>query len=332
MANQEHVEILKQGVDVWNKWRKENTRFNPNLSSINLNGRYLSGANFTSTDFSHSIVSNANLSNCNFSHSFLFDTDFSNSNLSFSEFFGCYFLGSKLINSNLKNCQISYCSFLDVNIDNAINLGSIRVSIKSNIDLSTIRNNKNITNEFLLKIGLPQNYIDYLPSFYENPINMYSTFISHSWNDKEFARKLYEALIKKGVQVFFDEKNLKPGDDLYKGIDKGINVYDKMILVCSRASLNESWWVDKEINRILAKERKYHKEHGLDLLIPITVDDEIFKWDGAKTEDIRNRVIGDFTKWEDDAEFEKSLNLLVDALNVDRKPIDITSHLPKLKK
>lgn len=31
MANPEHVEILKQGVDVWNRWREENPEVVPDL-------------------------------------------------------------------------------------------------------------------------------------------------------------------------------------------------------------------------------------------------------------------------------------------------------------
>jgi hypothetical protein len=36
MANPEHVEILKQGVEVWNKWRKENKAIVPDLSRVNF--------------------------------------------------------------------------------------------------------------------------------------------------------------------------------------------------------------------------------------------------------------------------------------------------------
>ena len=31
MANPEHLEILKQGVDVWNRWREENPEVKPDL-------------------------------------------------------------------------------------------------------------------------------------------------------------------------------------------------------------------------------------------------------------------------------------------------------------
>ena len=93
-----------------------------------------------------------------------------------------------------------------------------------------------------------------------------------------------------------------------------------MILVCSKESL-DSWWVDQEMNRIFKKEREYQRAKGvkLNLLIPITIDDEIRKWKGAKAESIRDKFIGDFTAWEDEEEFEKALNKLIEALNVDRE-------------
>ena len=34
MANKEHLAILKQGVEVWNKWRKENPEIKPDLSDV----------------------------------------------------------------------------------------------------------------------------------------------------------------------------------------------------------------------------------------------------------------------------------------------------------
>ncbi len=36
MANQEHLIILKQGVNVWNKWRQEHPRIKPDLSNVDL--------------------------------------------------------------------------------------------------------------------------------------------------------------------------------------------------------------------------------------------------------------------------------------------------------
>lgn len=46
MANPEQVEILKQGVEAWNKWRQENPDQPVDLEGAMLHGRTLSYANF----------------------------------------------------------------------------------------------------------------------------------------------------------------------------------------------------------------------------------------------------------------------------------------------
>ena len=56
MANEEHVKILKQGFEVWNKWRKENRGVSPDLSGANLSKARLSG-----TDLSGAILMRTNL-------------------------------------------------------------------------------------------------------------------------------------------------------------------------------------------------------------------------------------------------------------------------------
>ena len=38
MVNAEHVEILKQGVEVWDRWRRENPGTQPDLCNANLSG------------------------------------------------------------------------------------------------------------------------------------------------------------------------------------------------------------------------------------------------------------------------------------------------------
>jgi hypothetical protein len=36
MANQEHLDILKQGLEVWNQWRNEHTEIVPDLNGVDL--------------------------------------------------------------------------------------------------------------------------------------------------------------------------------------------------------------------------------------------------------------------------------------------------------
>ncbi len=44
MANEEHLKILKQGVEAWNEWREKNPQIIPDLSKANLSKADLPGA------------------------------------------------------------------------------------------------------------------------------------------------------------------------------------------------------------------------------------------------------------------------------------------------
>ena len=55
MANQEQLDILKQGVQAWNQWRREASKYTyrPNLSDANLSGADLSGADLNDANLSY---------------------------------------------------------------------------------------------------------------------------------------------------------------------------------------------------------------------------------------------------------------------------------------
>jgi uncharacterized protein YjbI with pentapeptide repeats len=52
MANQEQLDILKQGVEIWNQWRKEHWKDNirPDFSDADLSGANLSGQDLSNKD------------------------------------------------------------------------------------------------------------------------------------------------------------------------------------------------------------------------------------------------------------------------------------------
>ena len=61
MANQEHVDILNQGVEVWNKWRKDNPLVEANLSEAKLTYAHLMEANLSGADLRGANLSGADL-------------------------------------------------------------------------------------------------------------------------------------------------------------------------------------------------------------------------------------------------------------------------------
>jgi hypothetical protein len=71
VANEEHVALLKQGVDAWNAWRRENLDVPPDLSEADLSGANLSWA----------ALFKANLFKANLRRASLREADLSGTNL-----------------------------------------------------------------------------------------------------------------------------------------------------------------------------------------------------------------------------------------------------------
>ncbi|MEL4898197.1 pentapeptide repeat-containing protein [Crocosphaera sp. Alani8] len=54
MANKQHLNLLMQGVDTWNQWRKNNPEIIPDLRKANLSQLNLRGANLDYADLKQS--------------------------------------------------------------------------------------------------------------------------------------------------------------------------------------------------------------------------------------------------------------------------------------
>ena len=300
-----------------------------NLGDTNFSNSRLVNADLSNVNLGKSDLSNANLNNAKLFKADLYRSNLNNAVLHNSNLIRANFIATSLIGTDFTEAYLSETVFGLTNLSSCKGLDSTVVSNKCMIDFATLQRFKDIPKSFLKKIGLPNNYIDYLPSFRERPINLYPVFLSHTWENKAFTRKLYEALIDKNVQVWFDEKKMKPGDIITEHIHRGITLYDKMILVCSREALN-SWWIGEELEGIYEKERRLQKERGekFNLLIPITIDDAIHESDSSMARFIkRKRIIGDFRQWQDKEQFNKALQQLIQALNADRKDESVQSKL-----
>ena len=113
-----------------------------------------------------------------------------------------------------------------------------------------------------------------------------------------------------------------PGDNIYKAVDVGVRLWDKVLLCASQASLT-SGWVDWEIDTAIEKEMTLKKERGTEVLaiIPLNLDGHLFEWDNPHAAALRKRFSPDFTGWEkDNAKFEAQLEQIVKALQTQREP------------
>jgi hypothetical protein len=112
MANLEHLEILKQGVDTWNKWRQENRDIHPDLTQTNLDFACLSGANLQGINLSKTSFELANLSGANLVGANLFRANLERANLS-----GAYLSGANLRDTNLRKANLEKAMMYDSNLE-----------------------------------------------------------------------------------------------------------------------------------------------------------------------------------------------------------------------
>ncbi len=153
----------------------------------------------------------------------------------------------------------------------------------------------------------------------------YSCFISYAHVDKPFARYLRRYLLERGIECWVDEHQMLPGDDLADQIYRGIQLWSKVLLCCSKASLQSSW-VEVEIDTALEKERKLRRENNggrVLTLIPLDLDGYVHRTDSGRAAQIRARYIQDFRGWEDDkAVFTAAAERVAKALCMDRATWD----------
>jgi len=172
---------------------------------------------------------------------------------------------------------------------------------------------------FFQKAGIHQELIDVVRSWIGKPIEFYSCFISYSHADRAFARRLYDALQGRGIRCWLDEHQILPGDNIYDMVDRGIRLWDKVLLCCSEAALT-SWWVDKELGTAFEKEQALQRDRGTKVcaVIPLDIDGYLFRWNDGKASKLRERHAPSFARWtQDNALFVEAFELLVRALRAD---------------
>ncbi|NNJ84068.1 MAG: toll/interleukin-1 receptor domain-containing protein, partial [Gammaproteobacteria bacterium] len=78
-------------------------------------------------------------------------------------------------------------------------------------------------------------------------------FLSHNTKDKPQVRRLAEKLRDAGLNVWFDEWAVRPGDDIYLAIERGLEAARVQILCLSPAALGSDW-VTLERNTVLFRD------------------------------------------------------------------------------
>ena len=127
MANQEQLEILKQGVKIWNKWREQNSK-----AEIDLSNADFSGANLTAFNFRNANLIGANFINANFNKTNLRDADLKKANLSNAKIIGSYLFNAKLNNTRLSDAKIRNTFLVNADLSGALLNGTAFIDTNFN--------------------------------------------------------------------------------------------------------------------------------------------------------------------------------------------------------
>jgi hypothetical protein len=327
------------------------------ISGVNLSGKDLSGATFYGSRLTESNLSGcllthvqiksaeatkANLSGAMINAADLIGTDFSRADLTGTSLYDATMVGTNLsrawINATdlgeadltgarLASATLSHAKLCDLNVSPFCDERRLKHSAPSIIDHRTVIKSYHHPRfrELCRDCGVPDIFVEFMVDC-AKAIDvslltslMQSTFISYGGPDEVFAEKLYHALKDRGIVTFFFPHTAtvgaRIGDEVYRGIQK----YDRVLLVCSRKSLDRPGVVN-EIQETLDREAR---DGGASYLLPITLDDYVFTdWKKVQpllSERVGARVIGDFRGTSrNKSKFDAALDRVINALKLKR--------------
>lgn len=299
------------------------------MTGCSFVGSDLSGSKFVHADLSDSNFARAILTGCNFAHASLAwcnlnladfsDAKLTHADLGKAEIFladfshtlltGASFHGARLISVLLTGARAAYLtldetSLADLDLSVFVNARITKHEEPSDIDWRAIAQSLRLPRDrlkrFLVTVGMPESIAECLIEATRalDPMELFtmmqSTFISYGAPDEEFAIALRDELHKNGVATFLFRDNAVPGQKLHRMMREGVNNFDRVILICSEASLDRAG-VLNEIEETLQREAR---DGGASYLVPIRLDDYVFTGWNPPNKDaaqaVRDRVVGDF--------------------------------------
>ena len=350
MANRTHLEILNQGVQFWNDWRKKNPDDRVDLTEAKLNRVNLTNANLKGVLLARAQMKGAHLVNANLRGAKLTAADLSGADLTSADLYRATlfkavlpqaklikanltranlsktmltaailsrsdFRGADLSGAQLNNAVVYETIFGDTDLSGTLGLDACQHHGPSTVDHRTISKSGSLPIEFLRGCGLPDALISHYLVFANRGMPNPTCLISFAKQDQPFAHQLHDDLQDHGIRCWLVPENLKGGKELQIQISKAIGRDDKLILVLSDHSM-ASDWIAQELKSL----REQEKQERRRLLFPVSLSNPamIQSWTLMEpgsfvnlAKELRKHPIPNFNDWHHEASYQTALKQLL---------------------
>jgi hypothetical protein len=123
MANDEHLALLKQGVEAWNAWRRENPDIRPDLSGADLSNARLNGADLSNARLNGAKLGFADLSGANLFEAWLGEADLSGAHLIGASLFRADLIKANLLRADLSGADLQFAALVKADLTEADLIG-----------------------------------------------------------------------------------------------------------------------------------------------------------------------------------------------------------------
>ena len=314
------------------------------LNMANLSGCSLVRSDLSNSDLQHAILTGADLGNADLSYanlqgSNLAGADLSNADLSWANLNGANLRGARLTattftladltdadlraatltNANLESAVMvralmGFSRLINCDLSQAIGLDSARHSGPSAIGLDTVaRSGGRIPRAFLVGAGVVEPLLSAQEAMQGQARVFPSVLIVGSGNDGPLAGRLRSGLAAAHIPAWAiaadDEDAIQSGGILLEHTP----YYDCLALLCTDSSLESP-----QASTYLAQLAGSHRQGSGQATVALACCDAFYQRDDHLCTLLRDGQVLDFRGWEDDAELEKALPLLVSLLSTKR--------------
>ncbi len=349
MANEDHLAILKKGVEEWNEWRKRN----PGVP-IDLRGADLRRANLRGVDFSKAKLQGADLSTAPLGGAtHLMRADLGRANLQGANLSGAYCGAANFRKANLSQAILKRASLFATKLQ-SVNFGGADVSgvdltrayFKANnlsgtnfsdclmwrtvmvdVDLSSVKGLATVRHRGPSSIGIDTIYLSKgkIPKSFLQGAGVPEEFVEHMNSLVANPTRYYSCFIS------YSTENQKFADGLNRGLRRrGVRVWlateNLKIGGRFRSDIEAGIGEHEKLLLVLSKQsiesdwvedeveaafEKERREKRI-ILFPIRLDDSVMQTQEAWAAKIRReRNIGDFRKWKEQNKYKKAFERLL---------------------